>query len=120
MSRLRPKVSLSTEEAEALEAHPEFKGSLGGLLRVLAMRQLGLTPSDPYAAHRSRTRDEKGKMTSMLMYDVFYKGAEFDSSVKLPKPSKDILYAVPVNGARQILVPNGSEWVEVAEIPSRR
>ena len=62
MSRLRPKVSLSTEEAEALEAHPEFQGSLGGLLRVLAMRQLGREPSDPYAAHKARPRDENGRL----------------------------------------------------------
>lgn len=66
MSRLRPKVSISAKEAEALEAHPEFAGSLGALIRTLALRQIGLTPSDPYAAHRARARDEKGRMKKML------------------------------------------------------
>lgn len=64
MSR-RVNASLREEEIAALEAHPEYAGSLGGLLRVLALRQLGLEPADAYADHRNRPRDEKGRIISM-------------------------------------------------------
>lgn len=62
MPRSRFKVSLTDAEAAVLQAHPDYSGSLGDLVRVLALRAAGLTPSDPYAAHKSRARDEKGKM----------------------------------------------------------
>lgn len=71
MSRLRPKVSLSAEEAAALEAHPEYQGSLGPLLRSLALRQIGLTPADPYAAHKSAPRDEKGRMMNKYFCEIY-------------------------------------------------
>jgi hypothetical protein len=61
MSR-RVSASLAEEEIAALEAHPEYRGSLGGLLRVLALRHLGLEPPDPYDGHRARARDEKGRL----------------------------------------------------------
>lgn len=57
----RVNASLSEDEIAALEAHPDYQGSLGGLLRVLAMRQLG-READPYADHRARPRDEKGRI----------------------------------------------------------
>lgn len=60
--RRQYKVSLTDAEAAALEAHPEYTGSLGGLVRVLALRAAGLTPSDPYAAHKSRPRDKNGRL----------------------------------------------------------
>lgn len=69
MSR-RVSASVSEEEIAALEAHPEFTGSLGGLIRVLAMRQLGFSP-DPYADHRSRPRDEKGRLMRKYFCDIY-------------------------------------------------
>lgn len=116
----RPTVNLTDEEAAALQAHPDYTGSLAGTLRLLALRAAGHEPSDPYAAHRARPRDEKGRVLSMLLYDVFYKGPDFDSDVRLPKPADDILYAACKNGERKYLVPRDGEWVEVPEPPARR
>ncbi len=63
MSRsLRPTVNLTEEEASALQAHPDYTGSLGGTLRLLALRQLGLPDPDPKAYQRSQPRDEKGRL----------------------------------------------------------
>lgn len=61
MSR-RVSASLSEEECSALQAHPDYRGSLGGLLRLLALRHLGQEPADAYDGHRKRARDEKGRM----------------------------------------------------------
>jgi hypothetical protein len=58
----RVSASLSEEECSTLQAHPDYRGSLGGLLRLLALRHLGQEPSDPYDGHRRRERDEKGRM----------------------------------------------------------
>lgn len=57
----RPTVNLTEEEAAALQAHPDWTGSLAGTLRLLALRQMGIEP-DPYADHKSRARDEKGRI----------------------------------------------------------
>lgn len=63
MSR-RVSASLSEAECSALQAHPDYRGSLGGLLRLLALRHIGQEPADPYDKHRARARDEKGRMMS--------------------------------------------------------
>lgn len=60
----RPTVNLSAEEAAALQAHPEYTGSLGGIVRLLALRQVGMEQADPYAAHRAYARDERGLFVS--------------------------------------------------------
>lgn len=61
MSR-RVGASLSEAECAALQAHPDYRGSLGGLLRLLALRHLGQEPADSYEGHRKRPRDEKGRI----------------------------------------------------------
>lgn len=65
MSR-RVSASLSETECSALQAHPDYRGSLGGLLRLLALRHIGQEPADPYDKHRARARDEKGRMRKMF------------------------------------------------------
>lgn len=49
----------------------------------------------------------------MKLYDVFYKGAAFDSARRLPEPRNDIAYARNVNGEGDFVIPVGGKWVEV-------
>lgn len=64
--RNRVTVNLTDQEAAALQAHPDYTGSLGGTLRLLALRAAGVEPTDPYDAVRqavkARPRDERGRI----------------------------------------------------------
>jgi len=98
MSRpLRPTVNLTEEEAASLQAHPDYRGSLGGLLRTLACRQLGLPEPDPYADHKSRARDEKGRIVKT--YRIEFQGFEPAAADTRGYHDADFLKGeIPANG----------------------
>lgn len=108
--RQRITVNLADEEAAALQAHPDYTGSLGGTLRLLALRAAGLEPADSYANHRARARDEKGRIMSWTdflkqAFDSYYQASGKDQQSLFQQLCHDIGTAPNATRLAQVLTP---------------
>lgn len=56
------KVRLTPSEAEAVKRYLGGDSKLSDFFRVAGLQSAGLDAPDPYASHRSRLRDESGKI----------------------------------------------------------